>query len=50
VILSRNFLEISQKVEKSLIAPLPAGRQGLSNDYTDYKCIEKQGEICGIIL
>jgi len=27
--------EISEKVQKSLITPLPAGRQGLETDYTD---------------
>jgi hypothetical protein len=47
------FLEISEKVQKSLIPPLPAppsvgtgaGRQGLGTDYTDTKCIEIK-EIC----
>jgi hypothetical protein len=39
------FLEISEKVQKSLITPLPAGRQGLGTDYTDTKCIEIK-EIC----
>jgi hypothetical protein len=28
-------MEISEKVQKSLITPLPAGRQGLKTDYTD---------------
>jgi hypothetical protein len=27
--------EISGKIQKSLITPLPAGGQGSSNDYTD---------------
>jgi len=32
--------EISEKVQKSLITPLPTGRQGLGTDYTDSKWIE----------
>jgi hypothetical protein len=35
-------IEISEKVQKSLITYLPAGRQGLWNDYTDTKCIENK--------
>jgi len=34
-LLSRPFLQISEKVHKSLITRLPAGRQGLNIDYTD---------------
>jgi hypothetical protein len=34
--------EISEKVQKSLIKYLPAGRQGLWNDYADLKCIENK--------
>ena len=37
-------MEISEKVQKSLITPLPAGRQGLKNDYTDARCIGKPGK------
>jgi hypothetical protein len=33
--------DISEKVQKSLITFLPAGRQGLEADYTDRKFIEK---------
>jgi len=33
--------EISGKVLKSLISPLPAGRQGLGTDCTDKKYIGK---------
>jgi len=40
--------EISEKVQKSLITPLPAGGQGLQKGYTDCKCIERQREICEI--
>ena len=39
--MSRGDLEISGKVQESLITPLPAGGQGLRSDYTDYKCIEE---------
>jgi hypothetical protein len=35
------FLEISEEVQKSLITPLPAGRQGLNTDYTDKIYTEK---------
>jgi len=31
------FYEISGKAQKSLITPLPAGRQGLKKDYTDFR-------------
>ena len=34
------MIEISEKVRKSLMTPLRAGRQGLSKDYTDYKHTE----------
>ena len=37
-------MEISEKIQKSLITPLPAGRQGLKNDYTDARCIGKPGK------
>ncbi len=30
---------MSEKAEKSLIIRLPAGRQGLRNDYLDYKYV-----------
>jgi hypothetical protein len=39
--LSRYLLEISGKIPKSLITPLPAGRQGLATDYTDKKHIRE---------
>ena len=42
--LSRPLPEISEKVQKSLITPLPAGRQGLKTDYTDARCIGKPGK------
>ena len=38
--LSIKLLESSEKFQKSLITYLPAGRQGLWNNYTDTKCIE----------
>jgi len=49
-------MEISEKVEKSLITPLPAppsvgtgaGRQGLGMDYTDTEIIGNQP--IGVIL
>ena len=35
------LFEISEKVRKSLIPPLPTGRQGLGTDSTDTKRIGK---------
>jgi hypothetical protein len=38
---SRENVEIPEKIQKSQIPPLPAGRQGLWNDYTDFKWVQK---------
>jgi hypothetical protein len=32
--LVKSFFGIFEEAQKSLITPLPAGRQGLENDYT----------------
>ncbi len=42
--------EISENTQKSLITHLPAGRQGLQNNYIDSKWGENKEKICVILF